>query len=76
MHDGRTDSRAIEGTDGGLIIFAGHVAFPKGSDSLSEEAREEDEEEKEVKGVGAGVPTKPIARSPEEHPSGSRGLWR
>lgn len=52
--------------------------FPKAR-IRSEEMREKEEEEKEEEEEeeeGAGVPTKPIARWPEEHPSGSRGLWR
>lgn len=55
----------------------GHVEqFPKAPGFTPEDAREEEKEEKEKEKEGAGVATKPIARWPEEHPSGSRGLWR
>lgn len=56
----------------------GHVEqFPKAPGFTPEDAREEEKEEKEKEEEeGAGVATKPIARWPEEHPSGSRGLWR
>lgn len=54
--------------------------FPKArirsEETREKEEEENDEEEKEEEEVGAGVPTKPIARWPEEHPLGSRGLWR
>lgn len=40
----RTD---YTGFSRGLIIFAGHVAFPKGPDSLGGGRGEEDEKEKE-----------------------------